>query len=299
MDRYRWAERHDGLLTAEVIRRSGSGRKQRQRDRDLERVRIVRKGVVAVNGSPRSWRQEAHAVLLSCGDAVAASHGTAQRLLEGVEIRSLRNEDAFHVIAPLARKATRDGVVGHRSGTLDDGDIITRGGIPMTSPLRTAVDLSGTLSDKDLGLVVDDFIRRKLMTLVEMRERLNRTRPAPGRSVARLRRVLAARLPGYDPGESELEARIARLIDQAGLAKPTQQHRVQFGRDRYRIDFAWPDRKVYLEGNGFGFHSLSSDLDRDARRQNRLVLGGWRPIEITWRMTDTEIVNTIRAFLGL
>jgi hypothetical protein len=54
---------------------------------------------------------------------------------------------------------------------------------------------------------------------------------------------------------------------------------------------------VYLEGNGFGFHSLSTELDRDARRQNELVLDGWRPIEITWRMTNAEIEHTVRRFL--
>jgi hypothetical protein len=111
--------------------------------------------------------------------------------------------------------------------------------------------------------------------------------------------VLAARLPGYDPGESELEARIARIIQAHGLPRPAHQHRVSYGSHRYRIDLAWPDRKLYLEGNGFGFHMLATDLDSDARRQNELVLDGWIPIEITWRMTDGEIATTIRRFLAL
>ncbi|MCE9620727.1 MAG: hypothetical protein K8R99_00095 [Actinomycetia bacterium] len=125
-----------------------------------------------------------------------------------------------------------------------------------------------------------------------------RSRPAPGRSIKKLRIVLAARIPGYDPGESELEGRIARIIDRCGIARPSQQHRVQVDGHRYRIDFAWPDRKLYLEGNGFGFHRLSSDLDSDARRQNTLVLDGWTPIEITWRMSDAHIADTIRRFLS-
>jgi very-short-patch-repair endonuclease len=74
---------------------------------------------------------------------------------------------------------------------------------------------------------------------------------------------------------------------------------VSYGKRRYRIDFAWPDRRLYLEGNGFGWHMLATDLDSDARRQNELVLNGWIPIEITWRMTDAEIGNTIRRFLTL
>ena len=90
-----------------------------------------------------------------------------------------------------------------------------------------------------------------------------------------------------------------RVIDTHGLPRPTQQHRVRYGKNRYRIDFAWPDRRLYLEGNGFGWHMLATDLDSDARRQNELVLDGWVPIEITWRMTDAEIATTIRRFLAL
>ena len=114
----------------------------------------------------------------------------------------------------------------------------------------------------------------------------------------KLRIILAARIPGYDAGESDLEGRIARIIDRAGLERPAQQHRVRYDANRYRIDFAWPDRKLYLEGNGFGFHRLSSDLDKDAMRQNELVLDGWTPIEITWRMSDSLIAETIRRFLA-
>jgi very-short-patch-repair endonuclease len=78
---------------------------------------------------------------------------------------------------------------------------------------------------------------------------------------------------------------------------PAQQHRVVLGPSRYRIDFAWPERRLYLEGNGFGFHRLATDLDRDATRQNELVLSGWTPIELTWRMSDAVIEDTLRRFM--
>jgi hypothetical protein len=205
----------------------------------------------------------------------------------------------IHVIAETAHRISLDGVVGHRSGVIEEGDVIIRDGMRCTSPLRTVLDLSGPMSATELGKVVDDFLRRKLLGLEELRERVDRTRPAPGRSVVTLRQVLEKRLPGYDPGESELEGRIARIIDTNGFPRATHQHRVSYGNRRYRIDLAWPDRRLYLEGNGFGWHMLATDLDGDARRQNELVLDGWAPIEITWRMTDAEIANTIRRFLAL
>jgi hypothetical protein len=281
-------------MTSEVLQQGGRSKRMRELDRARGRVRVVRRGVVAVNGSPRTWTQEVRAVLLACGDHVAAARLTALRILDGPRFET----DRIQVITDLGRQVRLPGVVALRSGTIEEGDVVSRDGMRCTSPLRTVIDLSCAMSDSELGRVVDDFLRRRMLRLESLRARVNRLRPAPGRSVARLQRVLAARIPGYDPGESELEGRIRRIVDRLGLPSPTQQHRVQYGPRRYRLDFAWPDRKVYLEGNGFGCHSIATDLDRDAHRQNELVLGGWRPIEITWRMTDAVIEHTLQRFLG-
>jgi hypothetical protein len=294
MDRFRWAERHDGLITNDVARRSGMSKGALEHQRSSDRLRPIRRGVSVVNGAPLTWRQAVRAVLLSCGQHVAASHWTGLGLLGAPS-----ECDQIHVISDLSHQVFLDGVVCHRSGLLEDGDIVRRDGMACTSPLRTVIDLSGPMSAAELGKVVDHFLRNKLLGLEALRERVDRTRPAPGRSVVTLRQVLAKRLPGYDPGESELEGRIRRVIDAHGLPRPTQQHRVRYGHNRFRLDFAWPDRRLYLEGNGLGSHMLATDLDSDARRQNDLVLDGWVPIEITWRMTDLEIADTIRRFLAL
>ena len=288
-----WAEQHDGLLTNDVAARGGLSRGQMARRRAAGQYRNVRKQVVAIAGAPPTWRQQVRAVILTAGPRVAASHATAARLL-GADVADC---GSIHVIGPISRMVRLAGVTCHRSMTLEATDVIRRQGISCTSPLRTVIDMSGSLTVKALGKLVDHFLRNRQLTLEDLRERVGRSRPAPGRSIKRLRAVLAARIPGYDPGESELEGRIARIIDRAGLPRPTQQHRVRYEGERYRIDFAWPDRKVYLEGNGFGFHRLSSDLDSDAVRQNELVLAGWTPIEITWRMSDNTIETTIRRFL--
>jgi hypothetical protein len=296
MDQFRWAERHDGLITNDTAEKAGRTKRQLERDRQVGRLRKVRRGVSVVNGTPPSWRQAVRAVLLSHPDRIAASHCTAVTLLGGGATVVV---DEIHVITDLDHQVVLDGVVCHRSGLLEQGDLVRRDGMLCTSPLRTVVDLSGPMTVAELGKVVDEFLRRKQLSLEELRKRVDRTRPAPGRSVATLRQVLSKRLPGYDPGDSELEGRIARIIDTCGLPRPAQQHRVSYGKRRYRIDFAWPERQLYLEGNGFGWHMLATDLDSDARRQNELVLNGWMPIEITWRMTDAEIATTIRRFLTL
>jgi len=239
--------------------------------------------------------QMVRATLLALSAEYAASHTTSAKLWG---CPGFDDENVIHVSGPFDRRTRLSGVRPHRIATAEAGDIVSRYGIRCTNPLRTVIDMSGSLDVPALGRLVDHFLRGRVLRLDDLRSRVNRTRPAPGRSVRTLRLVLAARIPGYDPGESELEGRIARILDRARLPRPTQQHRAEFGAHRYRLDFAWPDRKLYLEGNGFGWHALASDLDRDARRQNELVLDGWTPIEVTWRMTDAEIEAVLRRFLG-
>ncbi len=194
----------------------------------MGRLRNVRRGVSVVNGAPPSWRQAVRAVLLTHVDRVAASHWTALPLLGGSASADL---DEIHVITDLDHQVVLDGVVCHRSGVLEEGDLIRRDEMLCTSPLRTVIDLSGPMTVPELGKVVDEFLRLKSLNLEALRERVDRTRPAPGRSVATLRKVLAKRLPGYDPGESELEGRIARIIDAYGLPRPAHQHRVRYGEE--------------------------------------------------------------------
>ena len=289
-----WAERHDGLVSRRAATQGGLSDDQIWRRRGTDRYRAIRRNVDAIAGAPPTWKQQVRAVALTCGPKVAIAHSTAARLL-GAEVP---DDGTIHVIGPISRLVRLEGVTCHRSTTVEPEDVVHRDGIACTSPIKTVVDMSGALTIDELGKLVDYFLRSGQMKLEEFRGRVDRSRTAPGRSIKKLRIVLAARIPGYDPGESELEGRIARIIDRCGLPRPTQQHRVQLGGNRYRIDFAWPERKIYLEGNGFGFHRLSSDLDGDAVRQNKLVLAGWTPIEITWRMSDAVIADTIRRFLA-
>jgi hypothetical protein len=294
MEMYRWAEQHDGLLTVAVLRRAGWSEAAIDYHRSTGRLRPIRRGVVAINGTPPTWRQAVRAVLLGAAVDAALSHTTAVRVLLGW---ADHEEERIHVLVAMGHQVVLDGVRCHRSGLIEPGDIVCRGELTCTSPLRTVIDLSSSWSTKRLGELVDEFMRRKMLDLSELRRRVDGLRPAPGRSVATLRTVLSQRPGTYDPGESPLEARIAQVIIAERLPPPVQQLKWTVAGHRYRFDFAWPEQRVYLEGFGFGFHSMASDLEDDARRQNDLVADGWRPIEITWGMSDREIGRSIRRML--
>jgi hypothetical protein len=282
------AARRDGLIVLADVRAGGMSRRQIDHRLESGRWRLVRRGVAVVVGAPPTWRQGLRAVLVAAGSDAAASHSSAQHLF-GVGDAV----DRYEVSAPLARQVRLEGVIGHRSGLWEPGDVVTRWGLPCTSPARTVIDLSGRLDVPRLGRLVDELLRRRLLTLPELRRRAEAFRSAPGRSMRTVRLVLAQRPGSYDPGESELEARVMRLILRHGFPEPKPQHWVRRPGYKARLDHAYPEQRIYLEGDGFGHHFTASDLDSDARRRNRLVLDGWRPLSFTWRMTDAEIVATL------
>lgn len=288
------AERQDGLVSVAEACRAGLSRRQIWRRRASGRYRRSRRGVVQIAGVPPTWRQAIRAVSISAGDRVAVSHGSAARLYgvdlaEAVHPRWRRDVAFLEVSGPIGRHVRMGGVRGHRSGVWEPGDLIQRHGFVVTSPLRLVIDLSSRLGVDGTGRLVDELLRRGMLRLRDLRERVMAIRPAPGRSVRVLRTVVAARRDRYDAGESTLEARIRRVIDRKGFPAPAGQHWVRDDDFAVRLDFAYPDVKVYLEGDGFGFHRFASDLDRDVRKRNGLVARGWLGLHFTWRMTDAEI----------
>ena len=288
------AERQDGVVSVEAALATGLSMGQISRRRRQGRYRRCRHGVVQIAGVPPSWRQAVRIASIAAGDEVVVSHASAVRLygleLPGCTHPRWRRDNAFiEVEAPIIRHVRLDGVRGHRSYTWQPGDVRRIAGMAVTSPLRTVIDLSSRLGVEGTGKLVDEMLRKGLLRVAELRERVVELRPAPGRSVRVLRTVAAARGTDWDAGESDLEARLRRVIRRKGFPSPVGQHWVRDGEFAVRLDFAYPEVKVYLEGDGFGFHRYASDLDRDVRKRNGLLGRGWIGLHLTARMTDAEI----------
>jgi very-short-patch-repair endonuclease len=146
--------------------------------------------------------------------------------------------------------------------------------------------------------VLDDALRRRLIRLDRLRSCLGRLAKAPGRRTAVVQDLLAARLPGYDPGDSDLETTVLRLLVASGLPAPVQQHRVRIAGRTFRIDLAYPDRRVAIELDGWEFHKTRTAFDSDRSRANLLVAAGWTLVRFTSRSAETEIVACVTAALG-
>jgi len=288
--------RQHGLITVAQAITSGLTEDQ---VRDLYRRGVwamEREGVYAPAGAPPTAERAILAAVLAADGPAWASHETAGWLWP---LKGVLQPDEIELLRPLGRHVRLDGVRGHRSGALFTADLTTTRRIPVTTPERTVVELSGRLTAAQLGRLVDDGLRRRLLTLDRLRRCAARLDTAPGRRLSVVHAVLSERLPGYDPGDSDLETRVLRTIVSAGFPPPVQQHRVRIRGKTYKLDLAYPDRLTGFDIDSWAYHRFRSPFTDDRTRRNILELAGWQIYQFTDRHTDDHILHVIGSVLGV
>lgn len=76
--------------------------------------------------------------------------------------------------------------------------------------------------------------------------------------------------------ESPIERRLFDALYKRGH-NPRTQERV----GRYRLDLAFPKRKIAIECDGHAYHSTPEQKARDKRRDRYLVRNGWMVLRFT------------------
>ena len=283
-----------GLITRAQALSCGLTPRQIERLLSSGRWQLVRPEIYAVAGTPPTWEQSVLAAVYAGGAEVVASHATAAQL------RRLKHvvDTGLEVLSPLGRHKRLDGVVGHRSGALFDADKTTYRGIPVTTVGRTLVDLSGRLTDRQLGQAVDDALRRDILNLEDFRQAAGRLGTAPGRSMRRVHRVLALRIPGYDPLDSDFETRVLRVLTAAGLPVPRQQYPITLDGQPIHLDLAYPQARLAIELDSWTWHGSRSAFDDDRWRDACLVKMRWLTLRLTFTIRDADIVDIVRVALS-
>jgi predicted transcriptional regulator of viral defense system len=207
------------------------------------------------------------------------SHATAAAAWE---LRPL-GTGAIHVtVAGTAGRLRRGGIRVHRSRTLTPDDTTTRRAIPITTPLRTIIDLAATLKGRPLEHALDRAEQRGLLDFAELHRR-----PIP----PSLQAVLSLYIAGTTPTRNELEERFLRLCDDHGLPRPNVNTRIE----GHEVDFVWRDKRLIVEVDGYAYHRSPSAFEADRERDVTLALAGWQVRRFTWTQITRRPAWVARA----
>jgi very-short-patch-repair endonuclease len=272
----RVAERQFGAFThAQAVRAGFTASAIRKRIARRVWV-VIDHHVYRAAATPKSWHQRLIAACL--GGPAVASHRAAAQLwnfpgmpAEIIEVTALRHR---------RRKPTE--VIWHESYHLTERDVTEIEGIPCTRPVRTFLDLGVVLSPDQLEAVLNEGLRRNLLSVAVIGRRLEEL-GSLRRGTAVVRAVLDRQIQGRRAPESVLETRFLQLVRSAGLPEPVAQFQVwSGGRTIARLDFAYPRHRIGIELDGAAYHSGADARKHDRQRDNKLGIMGWRVLRFDW-----------------
>jgi len=280
--------RQHGLFTTEQWLALEFTRPALKRRTDRGEVERVLPRVYRSVHAAQTLPQRALAAVLWAGDDAFASHLTALAIWDVIESAPL------HLWVPPSHSSRVQGLTVHR-GVIAANDRRLRYGVPVTSPARTLVDSAAVLDEEDLEATLEELLRRGLTTPMAVQRCAEALGGTGRKGSQRLRPLLAAR--GDHALEYRLEVKLWRLLRKARL-KPVRQHEVNLGGSTYRLDFAFPDFKVAIEGDGYASHGGRRAFEEDRRRLAALVADGWSVIPVTWDQCINRPSAVVAAVSG-
>ncbi|MGV1050420.1 MAG: DUF559 domain-containing protein [Solirubrobacterales bacterium] len=261
------------------------------------RLHPVMRGVYAVGRAELGREGRWMAAILSCGDGAFLSHRSAAALYGiGAEWRidrigeksglgrrgerlievSLRRRGEHH--RPGVRVRSRPALPGHDVGTFAPAPALAA--IPVTSPVRTFLDLASELAPNRLERAVNEADKRDLIDPDALRKALDSRAGEPG--VRPLRAVLDEHT--FRLSDDELELLFRPLVKAAGLPTPLTKQIV----NRFEVDFHWPDLGLVVETDGWRYHRTPAAQTRAALRDQVHTAAGLTPLRFSHRQVKHD-----------
>jgi len=288
------AERQLGIVTLEQLRSAGLSDSAIRRRVDGRRLERVLPGVVRICGSQRSEAQTLMAYLLYAGPTAALSHRSAARRW---------GWDPFcndtHVELTVDRDLRVAGAHIYR-GALPPSDVGILHRLRVTSPVRTIVDLAGVVTEEELEIALDCGLVVSRLDTERIRRALERIGRQGRRGCGVLHRLLGEREDGRPLGTSPLEVRFVRFLRRNRLPRPVSQYPISVSGRNFVLDFAYPERRLAIETDGYRWHASRERFESDRDKSNALSLEGWRLLRVTHKqMADQGVLlETMRRALG-
>jgi very-short-patch-repair endonuclease len=237
-------------------------------------VRRLMAGVYVDSAARETPELRAQALVLVIDDNVVVCDRSAA-WLHGID---LPGPEGLSMVPPLevyrtgGQNRTRRTQCKGGKRTLSPSDVQQVRGIPVTTPLRTALDLGRFLRRYEAIGAIDALMRVGGLTVDDLARELPRFRGARG--VVQLRGLVVRADPR---SESMAESRLRLAMIDHGLPDPEVQWPVRDERGNviYRLDLAYPDLKLAIEYDGRDFHTSPAQRARDQRRREHLRQLGW------------------------
>jgi hypothetical protein len=277
------AGRQHGIVTRQQLLALGFSSRSIEHRRKTGRLHLVARGVYAVGWPALDRRRRWMAAVLACGEDAALSHRSAAALLGiGVEMPG-----RIDVSVRGRRELHRPGLLIRGRSRLAAGDIGSSEGIPVTSPVRTLIDLTTELDIVAVERAVNNADKLDLVDPESLRLVLDRYAGEPGvRPLRELLDKLTFRL-----SDSDLEIYFRPIARSAGLPPPLSKQLV----NGFEVDFFWPELGLVVETDGLRYHRTPSAQARDAQRDRAHVLAGMTPLRFTHYEVRYECRQVRRA----
>jgi very-short-patch-repair endonuclease len=279
------AARQHGVVTRAQLAGLGLGRGAIAHRLRVGRLYLIHRGVYAVGHSALTQEGTWMAAVLACGPRAVLSHRSAAGLWE------LLQPESRQVEVTVPRGSTRPGICAYQD-ELAAEEVVERRGIPVTSVLRTCLDLAARVSRAELSRALREAEVRRLITLAELARILD---ARPGRrGNALVRAVLADAGYGIGRTRSELEAAFTRFLRGHHLPPPKRNRHMRVGAIEIEADCVWPEEQLIVELDGRAFHETATAFERDRARDRALAAHGWTTVRVTWRQLHRDELQLAR-----
>lgn len=284
-----WAlarEQH-GVIARRQLRELGASVRAIEHRLARGRLYRVHRGVYAVGRAELTRQGEWMAAVLACGASAVLSHHSAAAAM-GVR-RDRHGRIDVSVVAPRCPRVP--GIRVHRRRSLPSVDLGTFHGIPITSPIRTLLDLAPELSARELEAAVNEADKLDLVDVEALRGNLDAR--SGHRGVARLRDLLDRH--SFRLTDSELERCFLRILRRAGLPLPLTRQRV----NGYEVDLFWPELGLVVETDGLRYHRTPAQQAADRRRDQAHAAAGLASLRFTHRQVRFEQDHVERTLVAV
>ena len=233
------------------------------------RLHPIHAGVYAVGRRALTQAGTWMAAVLACGANAVLSHESAAQLLGILE----HYRGPIHISLLARSRRKRPGITVHTPRDLSRAEIGYSRGIPVTSPIRTLVDLATQLPRHELEAAVNRADKIDLVDPETLRAALDEHRGRPG--LRALRELLDRQT--FRLTDSELERSLLRIVRRADLPLPETQVWV----NGYRVDAFWPDLSLVLEADSLRYHRTAAEQMEDRRRDQAHAAAGLERLRVT------------------